>query len=162
MKKFLIIVCLSLGMIACSSDDNRQDKGFEPVTLEMKEIMHNYLSGEGREGIGKENRVITTITEWQDLIDQINQKNEKEGRIATVLKKADIDFQNEIILAVFEEVLMNGVDTIDITKVEEQEKEVVVTIERLIKGGITSVITQPFHIVKIPKINKPVVFVEID
>ncbi|TDS55303.1 protease complex subunit PrcB family protein [Myroides indicus] len=147
-------------MTACSSDDNKQSSDFEPVAVE--EILNGNLSGGDRVGIGQENRVIVTVVDWQELIDQIDYIEGGNESIIRILENVSIDFQQEEVLAVFEEVKTTGGYSIDITNVEEREKEVVVTIERLKKGGDDTVITQPFHIVKIPKINKSVVFVEVD
>ncbi|MGO3707762.1 MAG: protease complex subunit PrcB family protein [Mesonia hippocampi] len=161
MKKILIIACLSVGLMACSSDDANE---FEPTTLEINTIAHSEitydgLAGAGQEGILQENKVISTVLDWQGLIDDIDYLEGGNEPILTVLQNVSVDFQQEEILAVFDEVKTTGGYSIDIVNVVEHEKKVVVTIDRLKKGGDATVITQPFHIVKIPKLNKPVAFV---
>lgn len=162
MKRILLIACLSLGMMACSNDDNTQDKEFEIVTLKIDTIIHDDLFGAGREDIGQENMVINTVANWQELIDRIDYSQEGNTSVIAILENASIDFRIEEVLAVFEEVKMYGGYSIDIMKVEEHEKEVIVTINRMKRGGDAPVITQPFHIVKIQKVKKPVVFIELE
>ncbi|TDS58867.1 protease complex subunit PrcB family protein [Myroides indicus] len=153
---------MTLGIIACSSDDNKQSNEFEIVTLEINTIVNSYMSGAGQENIGQENKVVTDLTELEALIDRIDYIKYGNDTIVELLENADIDFEREMIIAVFDEVKNHGGYSIDITKVEEHEKEILVTIERLHRGDLTAHFTQPLHIVKISKINKPVVFVEID
>lgn len=53
----------------------------------------------------------------------------------------------------------NGGHTIDITNITEFETTIVVTVENLQTGNTSGVfVTQPYHIVKIPKATKPIVF----
>jgi len=54
---------------------------------------------------------------------------------------------------------MNGGYTIDITGVVENKNDLTVTIRNLSpNGAVYTVITQPYHIVKIPKTEKRIVF----
>lgn len=168
MRKIFLVALASLGLMACSNDDsNSTEQDFEPVTLDISTllqdtILHNNLGGNGQEGIGAENRVISNVSQWNQLIDEIDYTDDGVNGIVATLEAVTIDFDNEDVLAVFEEIKNYGGYSIDIVKVEEQEKKVVVTIDRLLKGGDATVITQPFHIVKIAKVNKPIVFVEVE
>lgn len=80
------------------------------------------------------------------------------GNVSASFTEINIDFTNFQIIAVFDNIKLQGGHSIDITKISENENNIVVTIQNLLPGGINSVITQPFHIVKIPKSTKPVVF----
>lgn len=163
MRKIFLVALASLGLMACSNDDsNSTEQDFEPVALEVNTVLQNNLGGNGQEGIGAENRVISNVSQWNQLIDEIDYTYDGVNGIVATLEAVTIDFDNEDVLAVFEEIKNSGGYSIDIVKVEEQEKKVVVTIDRLLKGGDATVITQPFHIVKIAKVNKPIVFVEVE
>lgn len=73
--------------------------------------------------------------------------------------ETEIDFSNFILLAVFDEIKMNGGYTIDITGVVENKNDITVTIRNLSpNGAVYTVINQPYHIVKIPKTEKRIVF----
>lgn len=106
--------------------------------------------------------MISNVSQWNQLIDEIDYTDDGVNGVVVTLEAVTIDFDIETVLAVFEEIKNSGGYSINIVKVEEQEKKVVVAIDRLLKGGAASVITQPFHIVKIAKVNKPIVFVEVD
>lgn len=161
MKKFLIVACLSLGMTACSSDDNKQSKQnneFEPVIITMDNVMQGSLIAKGEMGgpyfTDELFAVITNQTDWQNLINQMNS-------IDPTAPEADVDFNNHEVIAVFDEGKTTGGYSIDIVNITEFEKELEVEVGRLHKGDVTQIATKPFHIVKIPKINKPVVFLEV-
>ncbi|WP_166666209.1 protease complex subunit PrcB family protein [Myroides indicus] len=159
MKKFLIVACLALGMTACSNDDNKQDKGFESVIITMDNVMQGSLIAKGEMGgpyfADELFTVITNQTDWQNLIDQMNS-------VDPTAPETDVDFNNYEVIAVFDEGKTTGGYSIDIINITEFEKEIEVEVDRLHKGNDTQIATKPFHIVKIPKINKPVVFVEVD
>ena len=52
----------------------------------------------------------------------------------------------------------NGGHSIDITRVTEFEDKISVQIKNILQGDATLVITQPYHIVKIARSNKLIVF----
>jgi hypothetical protein len=74
------------------------------------------------------------------------------------LQKQKNDFEAFMILAVFDKTYGNGGHSIDIIKITEYDKRVVVTIDNVLKGGFTSVMTQPYHLVKIRKTDKIILF----
>ena len=51
----------------------------------------------------------------------------------------------------------NSTTTIDITNIQENANNIVVTVENL-QIGMTTDVVHPFHIVKIPKSSKPILF----
>lgn len=63
----------------------------------------------------------------------------------------NIDFNKYQIIAVFDQIYENGGYSIDITNV-------IVKVENLLTGGINSIFNQPFHIIKISKSGKPILF----
>ena len=94
------------------------------------------------------NFVITNNTDWNYLL------NKKIVRSS----ETDIDFSEYRIIAVFDRVHGNGGWSIDITKILEFSDKIVVFVCNLETGNATSVITDPYHIVKIPYSEKRVMF----
>jgi hypothetical protein len=70
-----------------------------------------------------------------------------------------IDFNNYQIIAVFDSVYGNGGHSIDIVNVLENKTNIVVTVQKLLTGNVTATISQPYHIIKIPRSTKPVIFI---
>jgi hypothetical protein len=113
------------------------------------------LYSSGREGFSKEFSVIKTEQEWETLKTKLNSVN----RVTDNFTETDIDFSLYQVLFVIDEVKGNGGWSIDITEIENQANQIVVTVTNLNKGNASSVITQPYQIVKIPVSDKEVQFV---
>jgi len=113
------------------------------------------LYGNGDENIPKQNIVITNQVDWTNLISAMNTRNNVSNRFT----ETNIDFNRFQIIAVFEEIKHSGGYSIDITEVMEAEDSIIVTVENLKTGNFTSVVTQPYHIVKITKSVNPIEFV---
>ncbi len=113
------------------------------------------LSGAGDEGIPQQNIVISDSASWNNLKNQMDSVN----NVSSTFTETDIDFSNFLILASFDQVRTTGGYSIDIKYVMENSCCVTAKVENVIPtGGVTAVITQPFHIVKIPKTNKQILF----
>jgi hypothetical protein len=136
--------------LAFSCDEDSQPRTFEVVT-----IGKGYLSGNGVENISKQNIVVTNQIDWSELIEAMNTLND----VSSSFTEINIDFSRFQIVAAFEEIKYSGGHSIDITEVIETEHSIEVKVENLNKGNLTSIVTQPYHIVKIPKSDKQVVFV---
>jgi hypothetical protein len=72
--------------------------------------------------------------------------------------ETNIDFNNFMVIVVIDIGYSNVGHSIDITNIVEYETNIVVTLQNLQTGNEQSVATQPYHIVKIPKTTKPIVF----
>lgn len=149
MKK--IILCfLVLLFIGCNKDElDEYPKLIEPVL-----IGNGSLYGNGSEGITQSNRIILNQTDWVNLITQLDSYNNVSNNFSNL----NPDFSQFIIIAVFDEVRENGGHSIDIVEVMENKTNITIKIEKLQTGGGSSVITQPFYIVEIPRTEKPIVF----
>ncbi|MBW3520261.1 hypothetical protein [Flavobacterium sp. NKUCC04_CG] len=164
MKKLIVLVWLFLVGVACSSDDNKIENYFEPRELEMETILIGTDTDDLRL-IRRENRVINDLHSWQVFVNEFTNgglyvDNEMNyNPFVDVLENAIIDFETETVLAVVDNI-GGGNTTIDIVVVTEHDDQVVVNIDRLYYG-IATVISQAYHIVKVPKINKPTVFMEL-
>jgi len=149
MKKHILLFSILIWSVL-SCDNN----SLEETPLTMINIYKGELYGNGQENISKQNTVIKNTSDWDELMDKMNSVNNVTERFS----ETNIDFSNYIIIAVFDEVKMYGGHSIDITSITEHDENIIVSVENLLPGGLAAVITQPFHIVKIPKTNKPIVF----
>ena len=147
MKLFALLLTVLLQ--GCSSDGNQ-----EPRVIDAVLIGKGNLYGNGDENIPRQNVVIYNQADWNLLMQKMDTRNP----VSNSFSETNIDFNAFQIIAVFDEIKGNGGHTIDITQIIENEATITVTLQNLNTGGGTSVMTQPFHIVKIPKSKKPVVF----
>jgi hypothetical protein len=93
---------------------------------------------------------ITTKEKWDSLKIEMN-------RIAC-FTETEIDFSMYLVISVFDVIHGNGGWTIDVIDVIEYSNKIEVSVSNLKKGNLTTVITHPFHIIKIPVSNKEIVF----
>lgn len=154
MKSSLFLLALSI-FIGCNNND---DDEFPSLTISPILIGHGDLYGNGKEDITKQNLIISSNKAWTELINKMNSVNNETDNFT----ETEIDFSHFTLLAVFDEIKMSGGYTIEVTSVVENRNDLTVTIRRLSpKGGVYTVITQPFHIVKIPITDKKIIFNEI-
>ncbi|MFT4643799.1 MAG: hypothetical protein ACI8ZX_000195 [Planctomycetota bacterium] len=147
MKNILLI--LTIALISCSSNDDNLNKN-----INFSLIGQGQLHGNGAENIEKSSLVITNTSSWNELIDKMNTAN----NVSDDLAETDIDFSQCLIIAVFDNIYSNGGHSIDIISIVENEINITVKVDKLMAGDDTQVITQPFHIVKIPQTEKPIIF----
>ncbi len=122
----------------------------EDVTL----IAKGNLFGSGAEGLEKENVVITNSEDWNTLMAQMDAVNKVSERFA----ETEIDFAEYTVIAVFDEVKSSGGHHIELEIIQNSEA-LVVYIKYLAPRGIaTTMMTQPFYIVKLPKQDSSVLF----
>lgn len=96
----------------------------------------------------RKTKIIHNQTEMNDLIVEIG----SDYRGTKI-----IDFNSYIVIAIIDEVRRYTGDTIDITKITKVENDLIVKVERL-NIGIAAAISRPYHIVRIPKTNKSIIF----
>lgn len=152
MMKIKIISILVIAFLMISCEDDEKTKIVKPV--EFTTLSQGDLKGNGEEGIVKSKLIVSDNTSFGVLLSKINAVNDE------ISPAPAIDFNESVVLAVFDDIKSHGGYSIDITKVSEHEDRLVVEIERLNEGGMLTVITQPYHIVKIPKSTKPIIFKE--
>ncbi len=134
-------------MLSCNSDD--KNSNFQSTVIPFTEIGKGSLDGNGSENISQSNRLINDQTDWQNLIYQMNSVN----NISNNFTETTIDFDSYSIVAIFLEIKPTGWE-VSITNITENETNISVSI--LETKMENTVITQPFHIVKIPKTNKEI------
>jgi hypothetical protein len=149
MKNVLIIV-LSILVLGCSSDDDNS----EVINIQSSLIAKDNLYGNGAEGIMKQNLIISDQTSWNDLIGKMNLVNNTSDNF----KETDIDFTTHTIIAVFDEIKGNGGHSLELNIISNSKKIMVNVTDSASEGNFTTVITQPFHIVKIQNSDLPIIF----
>ena len=143
------------GVISNGSNSNIEDTtigiiiSIEDTTPIL--IGQGNLYGNGGEKIPQQNIVITNSEEWEILKTAMN--------CVHTFTTAFVDFSTYQVIAVFDEIKGTGGWTIDIVDVTEYSDKIVVEVTNLEKGDDTCIMTQPFHIVKIPVSCKEIVFV---
>jgi hypothetical protein len=158
--KNLLLFLISFIILSCNKDDDPIPAPFVPIAINSTLVGKKNLNGS--EGILQQNIIINNNTDWQNLKNQIDVQYIAIGlgNYYTENNFVDttIDYTNYTVIAVFGQVYGNGGHTIDITNITEYNTNIVVTLENLQNGNQFSSVTQPFHIVKIPKATKPIVF----
>jgi hypothetical protein len=148
-KISILFITIFIGLMTSCSET---DEDLNPINFTA--IGQKNLYGSGRENIIQQNLIISDSNTWNELMTKINSvNNNSEGFTET-----NIDFANFMVIAVFDKVYGNGGHSIDITKITETENKIIVTIDNVLKGDATLVMTQPYHIVKIKKTDKLIIF----
>lgn len=159
MKK-IILIAFAILLYSCNkvdSNNNLSNSNLESndsTILNYTIICQNNLFGNGKEGFKNESLIIKDDSNWNKLIQQIDSYNLTSEKFI----EKSIDFNNYIIIALFDEIRFNSGHSIDIKTIIEKNKTIVVNIYKKNNGDISSVITQPFYIIKIPKKSKEILF----
>jgi hypothetical protein len=144
MKHIFIFFSFLLIASSCSNDDSTETQ------VSFIEITKVSLSSDKK--IPKSNLVIKDVPAWNSLKSKISPNEISE------FKETNVDFTKYQIIAVVDQVYVNGGHTIDITKITQNNTTVIIKVENLRTGDATTVITQPYHIIKIAKTDKTIVF----
>ena len=148
MKTIILILSVFLAT-SCSSDENNQTAQSTPVTF--TEISKGELFN-GNYNPTQHGVVFDNENNWNNFKNNVWQ-------IANFPPESDIDFNEDIVLTVFDEPRPTRGHSIDITSVIDNGKSVVVTFDKLMNGDDTTIPTRPYHFVKIPITSKPIEFV---
>ncbi len=146
--KIIPIVILSTFITNCNHDNALT------VNLESILIAKSNLYGAGAEGISQQNLVITDQESWSNLMTQMNSVN----NVTDTFSEIDIDFSAHQIIAAFDEIKGSGGHQITLDIVANPENIIVTVTSLAPEGLVPLIITQPFHIVKIPVSSLPVIF----
>jgi hypothetical protein len=148
-KTHNIILTLVFTLVSCSNSDDTDD-GFTPQTITPTLIGKGVLSSNSI--YIQQNLVINTNEDWQELLTNFNSINDN---ITDGFTETNIDVTSFTILAVIDN--KNSTTTVDVTSILENSTSIVVEVENL-QNGISLDIAHPFHIVKIPKTTKTIIF----
>lgn len=141
--KNLPILLMAFTLLSC------QQKDFPAIELVSSLIVKDNLYGNGDEGINEENFHITDQSSWEELMEKVNLVNTETDKFA----ETDIDFTQFDIIAVFDQIRPSSAYSIDLFITDDTENINVEIIKIVPESGaiVSTVITQPYHIVKIDK-----------
>ncbi len=145
--KFLITFIFSIMLTSCP-DNNKQNMQDDYSFVSLYQGRMN-----GENNIEKQNKVINSDEEWNSILSKLNISKE------TITA---IDFSKSTILLLIDSVKNTGgyAVGVDSVKVEKNKMEVVVKYSGPKPTDmVTMAIEQPFHVIKINKTNKEIVFV---
>ncbi|KIO50600.1 protease complex subunit PrcB family protein [Flavobacterium hibernum] len=149
MKQIITLFSFLFLLTSCSNDNNSNQSDVSFSTVVQKD-----LSPSDQKPIAETKVVITDAQAWNAFITKISVVNEESKYFIDT----NIDFTKFQIIAVIDQKYLNGGHTIDITKIAENKNKIYVKVEKLHTGNIATVLTQPYHIVKIAKSSKEVIF----
>ena len=149
--KLSLLLFLGIVLLAgCSNDDDNS----EMVNIESTLIAKDNLFGNGDEGIIEQNLEITDQNTFDNLISQMNIVN----NVSDSFSEIDIDFSQYKVIAIFDEIRENGGHSLELNIMSNSENIIVNITDVVPEGNETTVITQPFHIVKISNSDLPIIF----
>ncbi len=153
MKRFsiFIIICFT---ISCN-------KGNNDIVPKEEFILKNILKSEAGFTnlyfqIPKQQLIIKTLAEWKLLLSKMGSDDQNICKLATT----DLNFDNYSIVAAIDEVKSSTGYVVTITDVVERADKLIITVKYTTLNNPTSgpMNTQPFHIIKIHKTDKPIEF----
>ena len=136
----IIAVCSAWAIQGCEKKEKEQTKN-----IPVNSIAQGYISKVYRSN----NFVLKSQQSLDDFIEAFEIPN---------LSQLKINFDTDIVIAVIES--NNSSSTIDITNITEFKDKIEIRVENLLKG-MTADIGSIYHIVKIPKTDKTIVFMKI-
>ena len=136
----IIAVCSTLAIQGCEKKEKEQTKN-----IPINSIAQGYIS----EVYRSNNFVLKSQQSLDDFIEAFEIPN---------LSQLKINFDTDMVIAVIES--NNSSSTIDITNITEFKDKIEIRVENLRKG-MTADIGSIYHIVKIPKTDKTIVFMKI-
>lgn len=141
----LIFISILLLVVSC-----KKDNSFIPHTITPILIGKGIING--TENIAQQNTVINTQAEFNVIL------NKLDSYLLDTFTETNVDFNNYSVLAVFDTIKPDCGYYITISNVMENADSVIVDIVKGYTVCALLTVAQPFHIVKIPKTNKPIIF----
>ena len=145
-----LILCIFLfGVLGCSSTI-QPSKTLKKEEIVFSTISKGTLFGNGIEGILEEKFTIKNEKQWQVFLNKINSVN----NVSSSFSEININFSNHNIICVFDTIRNTGGYAIQIERVFVEKKNLNIVYNKKEPGPmemVTTIITQPYHIVKIEK-----------
>ena len=144
MRSIYFIALLFISSLSCTKDS----VPFIPAPIGFTEIAKGYIAG--KQNIPESCTLINNAVEWKDLITQMD----LSMNVLAEINEQDIDFENYSVVALFLEV-KGSIWEVQIDEMMEFEHEIQLSTSEI--QSFLSAISQPYHIVKIPKTEKNLV-----
>ena len=145
-----LILCIFLfGVLGCSSTI-QPSKTLKKEEIVFSTISKGTLFGNGIEGILEEKFTIKNEKQWQVFLNKINSVN----NVSSSFSEININFSNHNIICVFDTIRNTGGYAIEIERVFVEKKNLNRVYNKKEPDPmemVTTIITQPYHIVKIQK-----------
>lgn len=150
-----VALALIFAVSACN-DKEEETSGNDdfPKAVEFTTIGKCAMYGDGSEGFSKEDLVITSQTEWEEITAKFGNPYCGVDDFRTM----EIDFSAYQVIAIIEEVKPHGGYDIDITAITEYVDKIVVDVVTTSSVPALDVMTQPSHLALIPTSDKKIVF----
>jgi len=145
----LILCTFLLVLLGCSSTI-QSSKTLKKEEIVFSTISKGTLFGNGIEGILEEKFTITNEKQWQVFLNKINSVN----NVSSSFSEININFSNHNIICVFDTIRNTGGYAIEIERIFIEKKNLNIVYNKKEPGPmemVTTIITQPYHIVKIQK-----------
>lgn len=144
MKQIIILFMILFLLTSCNNDNDDSKQS----TVEFSVVAQGDPGPSQTQNISKSNLVIKDTESWNNLLSKMSTYETSR------FTETNIDFTKYQIIVAFDQVYSNGGHSIDITKITEDHNSIFVKVEKLLKGNDASVVTQPYHIVRIAKTTK--------
>lgn len=145
----LILCTFLLVLLGCSSTI-QSSKTLKKEEIVFSTISKGTLYGNGIEGILEEKFTITNEKQWQVFLNKINSVN----NVSSSFSEININFSNHNIICVFDTIRNTGGYAIEIERIFIEKKNLNIVYNKKEPDPmemVTTIITQPYHIVKIQK-----------
>ena len=145
----LILCTFLLVLLGCSSTI-QSSKTLKKEEIVFSTISKGTLFGNGIEGILEEKFTITNEKQWQVFLNKINSVN----NVSSSFSEININFSNHNIICVFDTIRNTGGYAIEIERIFIEKKNLNIVYNKKETDPmemVTTIITQPYHIVKIQK-----------
>jgi hypothetical protein len=142
---FLSFLCVI--MLTGCNDDNNTTTPFEPVTITPVLIGKGFNSI----NIAPGNLVISNQADWDAFLISM-------GYYSSFFINTPVDFSLYEVIAIVDSMRPDTGHSVNIDTVTENENDISVDFSVLNSGDGYTVMGQPYHIVKIPRLPKPVIF----
>ncbi|MFL9833510.1 protease complex subunit PrcB family protein [Chryseobacterium terrae] len=152
MKKFLLLLLCSILFISISCRDEEEENSDVKNQIEFQLIGKGNLIGNY---VSQQNTIITNSLQWSSFLNKIDSTTYPTS--ASFIT-THVDFNEYMVIIVVDETYPSGGHSIEITKMEDYPQYINIHVEKSLNGNATSFITQPYHIVKIPKTTKSLIF----
>ncbi len=150
MTKFTLLFIMTLMASGCSSSTDY----FDTTPIESELIAQGNLPRIGADNISNQYFSLRNQTDWVNFINRIDPLKESSSE----LSQQNIDFSKYIVIAVVDEVRSTSGYKIDL-EIETNNKQIFIGSRRSSPDPeefVLTVLTQPYHIVKIAKTNLPI------